>query len=694
METEGTENISRKRRAWSPPRRPGDSIGAPERTTIDRPSEEEGETSDLEQCERQIDQYQSAQLEAARAIRRITDERLYTERGFDTVAGYAKERHGFSKQRWYQLVAYATVYDALQNRQSTIADSLSEESRANLSTAVDNPGSIPLPSVEAHTRPLQPYKDDPELLATLWSAVLTEHAYDFTRKKIEAVVREVTSSGVDSKTDDSELETSPSNMSRGIASDTSAWTDGSPREDVEAGGDSADERDSGGTSDGNAEDGAAEEDDTDSVLDVLSSRYAPHIDSSLAEGVAESLVAIATQMVSSESPAGEDPTLTQVKAARDQFDAFKSQETSHVSASTEQPSDFVPESSVDILSNDSSPETTSVDPEAIMTSAANGSETEDPETADAEADETQAANAVDKDLTDATLTDPLMAVPMEMLTPTMAESAVPIGVPQAQREAGVPISLFENEGVNVDAADFARKILQHCEETGYLLGLNTTNEHVDWAARTVNPITGCLHTCSYCYARSVGEKRYKQRFHPTFFPSRLAAIRSARVPTDPDHVREKNVFVGSMSDIFGIWIPDWMIQLILDATAHKPELNFMFLTKFPQKLSQFSFSDNAWIGTTVDRQSEVARAEKYLAQTDAKVKWLSCEPMLEHLDFEDLNPFDMVVIGAQQKFTGTCEEFQPEWRWVAELSVAAKKADCKVYIKDNLKRPKELPTVT
>lgn len=47
---------------------------------------------------------------------------------------------------------------------------------------------------------------------------------------------------------------------------------------------------------------------------------------------------------------------------------------------------------------------------------------------------------------------------------------------------------------------------------------NRTNEMVDWAWWTWNPVTGCLHTCEYCYARDIAHRYYPEKFEPTFRP--------------------------------------------------------------------------------------------------------------------------------------------------------------------------------
>jgi protein gp37 len=150
-----------------------------------------------------------------------------------------------------------------------------------------------------------------------------------------------------------------------------------------------------------------------------------------------------------------------------------------------------------------------------------------------------------------------------------------------------------------------------------------------------------------------------------------------------------------MSDIFGKWVPEWMIQSILDEVEENDGFDYLFLTKFPQKLSQFDFPNNAWVGTTVDKKHRVDVAEQNFQEVDAPVKWLSCEPLLENVapKFDDLSMFDCVVIGAQQEMGQEVEEKQPELEWVIELYEKARDADCKVYFKENLDVfPKELPS--
>jgi protein gp37 len=221
---------------------------------------------------------------------------------------------------------------------------------------------------------------------------------------------------------------------------------------------------------------------------------------------------------------------------------------------------------------------------------------------------------------------------------------------------------------------------------------NKTTERIEWASWSWNPVTGCKHDCVYCYAKDIATRFYQQRFKPTFIEERLKAPKAMKVPDSAENnPGDKNVFVCSMADLFGPWVPEEWIQAVLDAVRESPEWNYLFLTKNPKRYLDFEFSKNCWLGTTVDIQSRVSLAEKSFKDLKATVKWLSCEPLLENLKFRNLEVFDWVVIGRCSENSRT-PEFQPPWNWIENLLDQAREAKCKVYFKPGLdSRPKEYP---
>ena len=208
--------------------------------------------------------------------------------------------------------------------------------------------------------------------------------------------------------------------------------------------------------------------------------------------------------------------------------------------------------------------------------------------------------------------------------------------------------------------------------------------NIEWAKWSWNPITGCNHGCKYCYARDIANRLFKPKFEPVFYPGRLHCAEFTEQPKEAKtDIGYKNVFTCSMADLFGKWVPSDLIELVLEVVRKSPKWNFLFLTKFPQRYAEFEFPDNAWVGTSVDKQSRVKNAEDVFKDVRAKVKWLSCEPMMERLTFKHLERFQWVVLGGSSRSTQT-PEFHPPREWVTHLWTQAQEAGCMIYEKPNL----------
>jgi protein gp37 len=253
------------------------------------------------------------------------------------------------------------------------------------------------------------------------------------------------------------------------------------------------------------------------------------------------------------------------------------------------------------------------------------------------------------------------------------------------------VKIAEHVGVNERTVRRARQNLGIADLNGQTVQrFNQTNEQVDWARWTWNPVTGCEHNCIYCYARDIANRFYPEKFVPTFHEKRLNAPRNTKLPDAAKRRPDRNVFVCSMADLFGRWVPDEWIEKVFDSCRQSPEWDYLFLTKFPNRYVNLEFPETAWIGTSVDEQKRVANAEKAFSQFDAKVKWLSVEPMREPIVFNDLSMFHWVVIGGQSRSSGDIER-HPEWEWAFDLAVQAKRAGCKVYFKPNTFSKWEVP---
>ncbi len=225
---------------------------------------------------------------------------------------------------------------------------------------------------------------------------------------------------------------------------------------------------------------------------------------------------------------------------------------------------------------------------------------------------------------------------------------------------------------------------------------NQTNEQISWAAWSWNPVTGCLHNCPYCYARPIAERLYPVGFTPLFHHQRLDAPKRTPV-LDEESVKKdprlKRVFVCSIADLYGKWVPMPWIEQVHASCIANPQWDYLFLTKFPQRYVGLKLPPTAWIGTTVDEQYRVKIAEEAFRKIgNVEVKWLSLEPLLSPLQFSDLSMFDWIVIGAQSATkqpksiapNSVVPAFAPPFEWVARIVAQARECNVPIYMKPNL----------
>lgn len=189
---------------------------------------------------------------------------------------------------------------------------------------------------------------------------------------------------------------------------------------------------------------------------------------------------------------------------------------------------------------------------------------------------------------------------------------------------------------------------------------------IEWTESTWNPVTGCSKIsegCRYCYAeafakrlKGMGVEKYRNGFDLTPHPEALQEPFKWRKP--------RVVFVNSMSDLFHKEISIDYIQQVFKVMEQNPQHVFQVLTKRADVLRYYdserwlNWPHNIWMGVTVENADNIERIE-LLRQTEAKVKFLSCEPLLGPLPDLNLNGIDWVIVGGESG--RNAREMKEEW---------------------------------
>lgn len=229
---------------------------------------------------------------------------------------------------------------------------------------------------------------------------------------------------------------------------------------------------------------------------------------------------------------------------------------------------------------------------------------------------------------------------------------------------------------------------------------------IEWCDSTWNPVTSCLHGCDYCYAKriadrfkthdvSVGEnvvamelnnpfeiesgkkQAYPFGFTPTLHRYRLSDFKKKTGRT---------IFVCSMADLFGEWVPDEWIEEVFAACKAAPQHRYLFLTKNPQRyinlsekgiLPEAHEQPNFWFGTSVTDGTML------YFWSEVHNTFISAEPILASFGKASSNiKTDWVIIGAE---TGTRRDrVVPKYEWVINLRNECWQQGKSVFMKDSL----------
>lgn len=181
----------------------------------------------------------------------------------------------------------------------------------------------------------------------------------------------------------------------------------------------------------------------------------------------------------------------------------------------------------------------------------------------------------------------------------------------------------------------------------------STQSRIEWTEQTWNPVIGCTKIspgCKNCYAetmakrlQAMGMRGYENGFRLTLMPERLYEPLGRQKPTV--------YFVNSMSDLFHEKVPFDYIRQVFNVMAQAPQHTFQVLTKRAERMAEFCqgiiVPPNVWLGVSVENKEHGISRIGALREIEASVRFLSIEPLLEHLSEIDLTGIHWAIVGGE-----------------------------------------------
>lgn len=215
----------------------------------------------------------------------------------------------------------------------------------------------------------------------------------------------------------------------------------------------------------------------------------------------------------------------------------------------------------------------------------------------------------------------------------------------------------------------------------------SANSKIEWTDATWNPVRGCTKIspgCAHCYAETFAERFRGVLGHPFEFGFDIRLV-PEKIAEPLRWATSQMIFVNSMSDLFHEKVPDEYIVSVARVMNAADWHTYQVLTKRPErmrtllngKLRFAAEQPHIWWGVSVENRKNGLPRIDLLRESTARIRFLSIEPLLEHLGPIDLRGISWVIVGGESGPGARPMEAE----WVRNIKIQCRKAKVPFFFK-------------
>jgi len=230
------------------------------------------------------------------------------------------------------------------------------------------------------------------------------------------------------------------------------------------------------------------------------------------------------------------------------------------------------------------------------------------------------------------------------------------------------------------------------------LKYRTADGRVVWGCAKVSP------GCTNCYSEALAKRWNKGGPYNDGEMAKLTpflAAKEVKAMLTSKAIAGKRVFVGDMTDVFGEWVSDALLDQLFAAFDVRRDVIWQVLTKRAGRMRDYmdDWKDgplpNVWLGVSVEDQSRADERIPFLLDTPAAVRFISAEPLLGPIDLmPDWFPLDQISgvdYGAGLNWVIVGGESGPRFRscsveWIEGIVDSCIESSLPVFVKQDAHR--------